>query len=89
MVSKPKLGGWCLIGSLCLAAAVNAADWPQFRGPARDGISRETGWTTRWPDGGPAKLWEMSVGRVNNQGGVAGIDAGVRLADDDALAGDA
>ena len=28
-------------------------DWPQWRGPNRDGISHETGLLQSWPDGGP------------------------------------
>ena len=31
--------------------------WPQFHGPNRDNISRETGLLTRWPAGGPKLLW--------------------------------
>lgn len=38
---------------LCL----QAADWPQFRGPGRDGTSPETGLLKSWPEGGPALLW--------------------------------
>src|SRR5262245_41384362 len=34
-------------------------DWPQFRGPNRDGVSRETGLLKRWPDGGPKLLWTL------------------------------
>ena len=34
-------------------AASDAADWPQWRGPARDGISADTGLLQRWPKGGP------------------------------------
>jgi outer membrane protein assembly factor BamB len=33
------------------------ADWPQFRGPNRDGLSKETGLLATWPKDGPAKLW--------------------------------
>jgi outer membrane protein assembly factor BamB len=33
------------------------ADWPQWRGPNRDGTSTETGLLQKWPDGGPKKLW--------------------------------
>jgi len=33
-----------------------AADWPQFRGPQRDGISRETGVLKSWPKDGPKLL---------------------------------
>src|SRR4051812_45688290 len=40
------------------ALAAQAADWPQFRGPARDGISHETGLLKSWPEGGPKLLWK-------------------------------
>ena len=32
-------------------------DWPQWRGPGRDGISRDTGLLKSWPSGGPPVLW--------------------------------
>lgn len=38
------------------------ADWPQFRGPNRDGISAETGWNSKWPADGPKRLWRKNVG---------------------------
>jgi outer membrane protein assembly factor BamB len=41
-----------LFGSLCFAG-----DWPQFRGPTRDGKSAETGLLKEWPEGGPQLLW--------------------------------
>ena len=36
-----------------------ASDWPQFRGPNRDGKSTEQGLLSRWPDGGPKLLWSV------------------------------
>lgn len=39
-----------------------AADWPQFRGPSRDGISPETGLARTWPAGGPKELWRLNLG---------------------------
>lgn len=49
--------------ALLLALAIGRADdWPQWRGPHRDGISTERGWTTDWPAEGPALLWEATVG---------------------------
>jgi outer membrane protein assembly factor BamB len=42
--------------SLCLAA-----DWPQWRGPARNGISAEKGWSSSWASG-PHKVWSARVG---------------------------
>lgn len=37
-------------------------DWPQYRGPKGDGISRETGLLDSWPADGPKKVWEKPVG---------------------------
>jgi outer membrane protein assembly factor BamB len=51
-----------LASLLSLAPSAAADDWPQWRGPARDGISKETGWLTQWPAAGPKRLWEASVG---------------------------
>jgi outer membrane protein assembly factor BamB len=36
-----------------------ADDSPQWRGPQRDGISKETGLLKEWPKGGPKLLWEQ------------------------------
>jgi outer membrane protein assembly factor BamB len=39
-------------------------DWPQWRGPRRDGISGERGLLSSWPEDGPKLLWKASdVGR--------------------------
>jgi outer membrane protein assembly factor BamB len=35
-------------------------DWPQWRGPLRDGLSRETGLAAAWPTGGPPLLWKAA-----------------------------
>ncbi len=37
-------------------------DWPKWRGPAGDGISRDTGWKSEWPHVGPKQLWSAEVG---------------------------
>ncbi|MSQ94712.1 MAG: hypothetical protein EXR98_09175 [Gemmataceae bacterium] len=37
-------------------------DWPQWRGPNRDGVSTETGILTEWPTGGPNVLWKQPTG---------------------------
>ena len=46
---------------LFLASALPAlaADWNQFRGPARTGISTETGLLKQWPKEGPKLLWQQ------------------------------
>ena len=38
-------------------AVVNAADWPQWQGPDRTRISKETGLLKEWPAGGPRLVW--------------------------------
>jgi hypothetical protein len=40
------------------ALGASAADWPQWRGPNRDGISAETGLLAEWPSGGPPVVWK-------------------------------
>jgi outer membrane protein assembly factor BamB len=52
-----RLRGLTLIAVVALVASVQAADWPQWRGPNRDGISRETGLMQAWPAGGPRVIW--------------------------------
>ena len=44
---------------LCFIAPglVAADDWPQWRGPNRDGKSAEKGLLKSWPEGGPKLLW--------------------------------
>lgn len=37
-------------------------DWAQFRGPARDGVSTETGLLTTWPEAGPGEVWRVPIG---------------------------
>ncbi len=37
-----------------------AADWPQWRGPHRDGHSSETGLLQEWPKDGPKLLWQVT-----------------------------
>jgi outer membrane protein assembly factor BamB len=47
---------------LALAGAARADDWPQWLGPRRDGVWRETGILTKFPSGGPKVLWRAALG---------------------------
>jgi len=59
-----------MLGHLTLILAVanalvlfaRAEDWPQWRGPSRDGISREKGWRDQFPDKDPPIAWQAQVG---------------------------
>lgn len=50
---------------ICLmicAVAVSGEDWPNWRGPDRNGISKEKGWASHWPAEGPKVLWKAKLG---------------------------
>jgi len=49
--------------SWLLAVAVPAEDWPQWRGPNRDGVWNETGIIESFPPGGLEISWRAPVGR--------------------------
>ena len=48
--------------SLLLHVAVHADDWPQWRGPNRDGVWNETGVMESFPPGGLKISWRVPVG---------------------------
>lgn len=61
-------------------------DWPQWRGPNRDGISTDTGLLKEWPAEGPKLLWHVDSvgagysslavkdGRIFTQGDLDGVE---------------
>ena len=61
--SLSPLRSICLLALCALlagAAAPPTAEWPQWRGPNRDGRSAETGLLKQWPSGGPPLAWKAS-----------------------------
>lgn len=50
-----------LAGFVTVSATLStlAHDWPQWRGPERNGLSRETGLLKEWPKEGPKLLWQL------------------------------
>ncbi|HKG62127.1 MAG TPA: PQQ-binding-like beta-propeller repeat protein [Pyrinomonadaceae bacterium] len=48
------------LGLAAQAMAQSAALWPQWRGPNRDGISKETGLLKEWPAQGPSLVWKAA-----------------------------
>lgn len=57
-----NLKSFVLLALAGVLASANAADWPQFRGPAHDGQA-EKGAFALWPAGAaPQKLWTAQVG---------------------------
>ena len=53
------LGGFL---TLTLTLPLFATDWPQWRGPNRDGISTESGLSGSWPKEGLKQVWKAEVG---------------------------
>jgi outer membrane protein assembly factor BamB len=48
-------------------------DWPQWRGPQRDGMSKETGLLKEWPAEGPKLIWQVKdLGRGYSTPAVVG-----------------
>ena len=45
--------------ALSVAAWSHAADWPQWRGPQRNGVSEETGLLKQWPTEYPKLVWQV------------------------------
>ncbi|MBN1996384.1 PQQ-like beta-propeller repeat protein [candidate division KSB1 bacterium] len=58
---------------LSISTITTAADWPQFRGPYRNGISNETNLLSQWPKNGPVQLWEYKkLGEGYSSASIAG-----------------
>ena len=60
------------------ASAMQAADWPQWQGPERTRISRETGLLKAWPASGPPLVW-TSTGLGAGYGSMAVVGDRVYL----------
>ena len=65
----------CMIAlglTVITTSALRAEEWPQWRGPRGDGISRETVGATQWPNEGPKQVWSAKVGIGHSTPVVAG-----------------
>src|SRR5262249_17670557 len=60
-------------------ASARADDWPQWLGPQRDGVWRETGIVDKFPQGGPKVVWRVPV--ENGFSGPAVVGGRVYLTD--------
>ncbi|TXT21567.1 MAG: hypothetical protein FD138_4039 [Planctomycetota bacterium] len=46
-----------LLGLCLTTTSLLAGDWPHWRGPDRDDVSKETGLLKEWPKEGPPRVW--------------------------------
>src|SRR5512134_2370806 len=49
-----------MTGAAAVMAGAETEDWPQWRGPRRDGVSAERGLLKSWPQHGPPQAWKAS-----------------------------
>ena len=50
-----------VMGAVSLRGQSASTDWPQWRGPDRTGISKETGLLAQWPRSGPSVAWSAAM----------------------------
>ena len=67
-----------MAASALLLVEVSASDWPQWRGPNRDGLVQKVDWvslTEGWPEEGLRKIWDSEPvpGDDNNNGGYGSV----------------
>ena len=62
-----------------ISCSSTTTDWPQYLGPNRDASVKKATILTSWPDEGPNKLWEDSVGK--GFGGASILDGEVFILD--------
>jgi outer membrane protein assembly factor BamB len=53
---------------LALTLPILASDWPQWRGPDRNDVSKETGLLRSWPKEGPKVLWRYEDAGIGYSG---------------------
>jgi len=51
-----------ILSLVFLSAAGLSADWPEWRGPSRDGVSPETNLPSRWSPAGENLAWRVPIG---------------------------
>jgi outer membrane protein assembly factor BamB len=64
MAGRLIVGVALMIAGLAAASQIpsnTTVDWPQWRGPQRNGRSTETGLLTQWPGDGPPRLWSVAT----------------------------
>ncbi|MCR9295734.1 MAG: PQQ-binding-like beta-propeller repeat protein [bacterium] len=63
----------CFLLTVLLHTLATAEDWPQWQGPDRNAVSKETGLLQQWPEAGPTLAWSTD--------GLGGGDTAPAVAD--------
>lgn len=56
----PLVTGVALVAAAVVSMRSAPAEWPQWRGPQRTGVSSETGLLKQWPSAGPPLEWRAT-----------------------------
>ncbi len=56
----PAYSAGFLVCLMSVVPLLGGGDWPQWKGPERDGLSTESGLLDRWPSGGPPEAWSVT-----------------------------
>lgn len=76
---------WTALTALFVSNLGLGADWPQWRGPNRDGVSPQTGLLKSWPQSGPKLLWTSTEAGIGYGGpAIVGTTLYLMGSDDDA-----
>src|SRR5712672_3637460 len=49
-----------ILSGVILGSSASASDWPQWQGPDRNAISKESGLLKEWPKDGPPLAWRIT-----------------------------
>jgi len=62
MIARTLLSALALVAVLSSGAGgqTSSTDWPQWRGPDRNGLSKETALSRQWPASGPPLVWSAA-----------------------------
>src|SRR5688572_30502504 len=60
--SRTRLLAPLFVALLAGAAVLQASDWPEWRGPNRDGVSTETNLPEKWSPAGENVAWSLPFG---------------------------
>jgi outer membrane protein assembly factor BamB len=63
---------WLALAVVLVSTPVRADDWPQWRGPKRDGVAPNARMPANWPQNPPKPLWKVPIGEGQSSPVVAG-----------------
>ena len=72
MLARKRIAISLSLVATFIARPAVGADWPQWLGPERNGVSGETGLLAAWPESGPEVKWRTPLGKGFSSIAIAG-----------------